>query len=114
MGAMSETRPGTGYPGKKCLFQPHGTLAQKGHGTVAQLTCVSVLQCACCVVAVLGMQCYQCDSNTNPDCTEWFDHDHKDTLTVRSTECEVDSSKFCVKTTGVWGGRSLSPVCACV
>ena len=44
-----------------------------------------------------SLNCYQCDSNTNPDCTEFFDHDNVDTLTIRSTECKVDASEFCIK-----------------
>ena len=57
------------------------------------------------LLAVFGLNCYQCDSNDNPDCTEYFDHDHTSTLTVRSTECSVDASEYCIKTTGVWGGK---------
>ena len=58
-----------------------------------------------------GLNCYQCDSNTNPDCTEFFDHDNVHTLTIRSTECKVDASEFCIKTTGVWGGKSALYSC---
>ena len=55
----------------------------------------------------LGLYCYQCDSKNHPDCKENFDWDHLDTITVRSTECAVDGSEYCVKTTGVWGGKKF-------
>ena len=51
------------------------------------------------------LSCYQCDSNEDADCTEYFDHEHYTDLTVRSTECTVDAAKYCIKTTGVWGGK---------
>ncbi|KAK2167540.1 hypothetical protein LSH36_26g00008 [Paralvinella palmiformis] len=51
-----------------------------------------------------SLSCYQCDSNEDADCTEYFDHEHFADLTIRSTECAVDAAKYCIKTTGVWGG----------
>ncbi|KAK2180132.1 hypothetical protein NP493_458g03080 [Ridgeia piscesae] len=52
----------------------------------------------------MALYCYQCDSAVQTDCMEEFDHAHKDQLTVKSSECTVDASKYCIKTTGVWGG----------
>lgn len=52
----------------------------------------------------LAISCYQCNSKTDPDCKEFFDHSTRNTLTVKSTECSVDAAEFCIKTTGVWGG----------
>ena len=52
-----------------------------------------------------SLSCYQCDSNEDADCTEYFDHEHFADLTIRSTECAVDAAKYCIKTTGVWGGK---------
>ena len=60
------------------------------------------------VVSLLGgaaLHCYQCDSAIDTDCMEEFDHAHKDQLTVQSSECKVDASEHCIKTTGVWGGE---------
>jgi len=51
-----------------------------------------------------SINCYQCDSNNDPDCTEQFDNENIESLTVRSTECTVDAAKYCIKTTGVYGG----------
>lgn len=51
-----------------------------------------------------GLQCYQCDSSVDPDCKENFDWEHLDQITIRPTECTVDAARYCVKTTGVWGG----------
>lgn len=51
-----------------------------------------------------GLQCYQCDSSVDPDCKENFDWEHLDQLTIRPTQCTVDAAKYCIKTTGVWGG----------
>ena len=52
----------------------------------------------------LALSCYQCESTEEPDCKEYFDHANIDTITIRSEECTVDAAKFCIKTTGVWGG----------
>lgn len=52
-----------------------------------------------------GLQCYQCDSSVDPDCKENFDWEHLDQITIRPTECTVDAARYCVKTTGVWGGE---------
>jgi len=52
----------------------------------------------------LGLNCYQCSSDVDPDCKEDFDWAHLDTLTIKSTLCTVDQAKYCIKTTGVWGG----------
>jgi len=52
----------------------------------------------------VALNCYQCDSNTEADCQEFFDHAHQNSLTIKPTQCSVDASKFCIKTTGVWGG----------
>ena len=54
--------------------------------------------------SVFALHCYQCDGSTHPDCKEKFDWDHLDTITIRSMECKVDASEYCIKTTGVWGG----------
>ena len=51
------------------------------------------------------LSCYQCNSRVDSDCIEDFDHDNQDTLTIKSEECRVDAAEFCVKTTGVWGGK---------
>jgi hypothetical protein len=51
-----------------------------------------------------GLMCYQCDSAKDADCKENFDWDHLDSLTIQPTECTVDQAKYCIKTTGVWGG----------
>lgn len=52
----------------------------------------------------LCMNCYQCDSRDHPDCKENFDFANLDSVTIQSTECTVDAARYCVKTTGVWGG----------
>ena len=58
------------------------------------------------VVFLVGaLHCYQCDSKTNPDCKEYFDHGNIDQLSVKPTECGVDAAEYCVKTSGAWGGR---------
>ncbi|ELU12640.1 hypothetical protein CAPTEDRAFT_166625 [Capitella teleta] len=69
----------------------------------------SWLLCIACTVVVLSsavnaLNCYQCESTNHADCKEQFDHDHLDTITIRSEECRVDAAQYCVKTTGVWGG----------
>jgi len=51
-----------------------------------------------------GLGCYQCESTEEPDCKEYFDHSNIDSITIRSEECTVDAAKYCIKTTGVWGG----------
>ena len=60
------------------------------------------------IVAGSTLKCYQCDSTKDSDCREVFDHKHVDIITVKSTECTVDSAKFCIKTTGVWGGEAMT------
>ena len=57
------------------------------------------------IFTVEALSCYQCDSKVDPDCKENFDHSNRDTLTIKSGECQVDAAEFCVKTTGVWGGQ---------
>ena len=70
--------------------------------------CVSLLskayECRAVLVLVSSLHCYQCDSKNHPDCKEWFDFEHEDTITIRSEECKVDAAEYCIKTTGVWGG----------
>jgi len=67
-----------------------------------------ILLCAFCILLWipegLSVNCYQCDSNNDPDCTEQFDTENIDSLTVRSSECTVDAASYCIKTTGVYGG----------
>ncbi|KAI0222034.1 hypothetical protein LSAT2_026711 [Lamellibrachia satsuma] len=58
----------------------------------------------CFVKSGSTLHCYQCDSAVDTDCMEEFDHAHKDQLTVKSSDCKVDASEYCIKTTGVWGG----------
>jgi hypothetical protein len=50
------------------------------------------------------LDCYQCDSAVDPDCKENFDWAHFSSLTIKSTPCSVDQARYCIKTTGVWGG----------
>lgn len=52
----------------------------------------------------LGLDCYQCSSAVDPDCKEDFDWEHFNMLTIKPTKCEVDQARYCIKTTGVWGG----------
>ena len=61
-----------------------------------------------CFVLVSSLSCYQCDSKIHSDCIEDFDHSHRSSLTIKSTECDVDAAEYCVKTTGVWGGKSIT------
>ena len=69
------------------------------------LLCALELAFMMCNVSVTAMHCYQCDSKNHPDCKEFFDWEHEDTITIRSDECTVDAAEYCIKTTGVWGGR---------
>jgi hypothetical protein len=52
----------------------------------------------------LTLNCYQCNSAVDPDCTEKFDTSHISSLTVKPEPCTVEAAKYCIKTTGVWGG----------
>ena len=54
-----------------------------------------------------ALSCYGCDSKNDPDCKEFFDHENINSLTVKSTECQVDAAQYCIKTTGVWGGMYM-------
>jgi len=47
--------------------------------------------------------CYVCNSNDHPDCTEQFDHAWTDGI-LAPEECTVDAANYCIKTTGVYGG----------
>ncbi|XP_013398406.1 uncharacterized protein LOC106164907 [Lingula anatina] len=50
-----------------------------------------------------ALNCYQCDSGSDPECTENFDYENP-SGTLVATECTVADAKYCVKTTGVWAG----------
>lgn len=50
-----------------------------------------------------ALQCFQCSSENDPECMENFDTGN-DQRFLQSTECEVNAAKYCVKTTGIFGG----------
>ena len=52
------------------------------------------------------MNCYQCESTDHPDCKEYFESDFG-SIAIQPEECTVDASAYCVKTTGVWGGKFM-------
>lgn len=47
--------------------------------------------------------CYQCSSEDDPECMENFDTGNEQRFLV-STDCDVNAAKYCVKTTGIFGG----------
>lgn len=55
--------------------------------------------------AVDSLNCYQCDSTTDPECQDEFDHTNEFRV-LKSTPCKVLDAKYCVKTTGVWAGNA--------
>jgi len=49
-----------------------------------------------------GINCYQCDSNKDLECSEKFDEDN---TRLKSTPCDhVHEAKYCIKATGIYGG----------
>lgn len=51
-----------------------------------------------------SLNCYQCTSSDDIDCVENFDWDHASEMELKPTPCEVEAARYCIKTTGVWGG----------
>ena len=58
----------------------------------------------CCVVVCSALSCYQCSSENDPECMEDFDTGN-DQRFLESTKCDVNAARFCVKTTGIFGGK---------
>ncbi|OWA50622.1 hypothetical protein BV898_15133 [Hypsibius exemplaris] len=54
--------------------------------------------------AEAGVQCYKCDSTTDPGCQEQFDVSTSGLETVDCGE-EVYQGRYCIKTTGIYGGK---------
>jgi hypothetical protein len=48
--------------------------------------------------------CYQCDSTLDNNCQEKWD-DRLSTNQEKYKECKLWDAKFCVKVTGMWGGK---------
>ena len=60
----------------------------------------------CFVIIVFGLDCYQCNSTLDSNCQDRFNHD--ETINpIRSTPCTVYNARYCIKITGVWGGKGL-------
>lgn len=50
-----------------------------------------------------GIECYQCDSNIDLECSEEFD---QSTAKLRAQSCDhIHEARFCIKTTGMYGGK---------
>ena len=53
-----------------------------------------------------ALKCYQCESENEYDCGEFFDSKHAD---VGMTDCPLGNAQYCIKTTGIFSGIS----CCC-
>ncbi|KAH7646448.1 hypothetical protein HUG17_1986 [Dermatophagoides farinae] len=50
----------------------------------------------------MAIECFQCDSNVDLECSELFD---SDMTSLRPKSCDnVYEARFCIKTTGMYGG----------
>lgn len=66
-------------------------------------TCFSVFLIQLCFVSLAeSLNCYQCSSETEYTCGEFFSAGSAD---VRLTECPMSNAKYCVKTTGIFSGN---------
>jgi hypothetical protein len=54
--------------------------------------------------AAYAKYCYQCDSTLDNNCQEKWD-DRLSTNQEKYKECKLWDAKFCVKVTGMWGGK---------
>lgn len=57
----------------------------------------------CVFVVSNALKCYQCSSEDDPECMENFDTGNEERF-LTSTECEVNAARYCIKTTGIFGG----------
>lgn len=49
------------------------------------------------------IECFQCDSNSDLECSEMYDHSSSN---LRARSCDhVTEARFCIKTTGMYGGQ---------
>jgi len=72
----------------------------------------------CVFVVSNALKCYQCSSEDDPECMENFDTGNEERF-LTSTECEVNAARYCIKTTGIFGGRlrghfSMTGICCLV
>ncbi|XP_027200108.2 UPAR/Ly6 domain-containing protein bou-like [Dermatophagoides pteronyssinus] len=52
--------------------------------------------------SAIAIKCFQCDSNIDLECSEYFD---SDMTSLQSKSCDnVFEARFCIKTTGMFGG----------
>ena len=67
---------------------------------------ISLCHCVCMCVWCAGraLQCYKCDSTTDPGCQEQFD---ASTSGLEPIDCGADvyQGQYCIKTTGMYGGK---------
>lgn len=71
-----------------------------------QLKCSDYFVIRLYCVSVFGLDCYQCNSTLDSNCQDRFNHDQS-INPIRSTKCTVYNSRYCIKITGVWGGKIL-------
>ena len=64
------------------------------------------------VTVCSSLSCYQCSSETDPECMEDFDNGN-DKKFLKSTECDVNAAQYCVKTTGIFGGKIVLRLLMC-
>ena len=56
----------------------------------------------------IAIKCFQCDSNIDLECSEYFD---PDMTSLQSKSCDnVFEARFCIKTTGMFGGKSIESI----
>ncbi|XP_064607936.1 tRNA-splicing endonuclease subunit Sen54-like [Liolophura sinensis] len=77
--------------------------------TLSQITEVATrlnddVSLLCAVVdSASALMCYQCNSSLDYNCQEMFDHDSGNNP-LTASYCDLYEAKYCIKTTGIWGG----------
>jgi len=54
-------------------------------------------------VSAGALKCYQCHSMDEYTCGEFF---RTDETAVELTECRLSNAKYCIKTTGIYDGKT--------